>query len=214
MKLYIIDGNIGSGKSTFLKHISDVFPNIITIQEPVDEWFKIKDENGMSLFELFYKDPNRFCYVFQTNILYSRFQKIKKLMEPTKENENKIVVCERSIMTDMHVFVEAARELNTLSSVEYEVFKNWFTMLLDLSKFKVDGYIYIRCDPKISHQRIIERNRKGEEEIAFDYLELLHKKHELWFCDEPNTFIIDGNRNISELKNDNDLHKSLEVMFT
>jgi deoxyadenosine/deoxycytidine kinase len=200
MKLFVIDGNIGSGKSTFLKHLATKFTTIINIQEPVDEWFKIKDDQGVSLFELFYKDPARYSYLFQTNILYTRFDKIKQLQhklsvgkDGSKEkmaeimvegaaidDDEPVVVCERSIMTDLHIFVEAAKDLGTMSSVEYEVFLNWYTMLVDLAKFRVDGVIYLRCDPEISQERIFKRNRTGENGIAFDYLRLLHDKHEAW----------------------------------
>lgn len=214
MKLFIIDGNIGSGKSTFLKHLQTVFPDVVTIQEPVDEWFKLKNEQGVSLFELFYNDPVRYSYLFQTNILYTRFNKIKTLMEPTDENKNKIVVCERSIMTDLNVFVEAARDLGNLSSIEYEVFVNWYNMLVDLSNFRVDGVIYIRCGPDISMERIQKRNRTGESGISFEYLKLLHEKHEQWLMseddDKQSVFVIDGTKDISELTSDSDLHSQLQ----
>lgn len=227
MKLFIIDGNIGSGKSTFLKHLSTKFPNISTIQEPVDEWFKIKNEEGVSLFELFYQDPVRYSYLFQTNILYSRFNKIKNLMKPTKEEgkggegetEDKIVVCERSIMTDLHIFVEAAKDLGNLSSVEYEVFVNWYNMLVELSNFHVDGVIYIRCDPEISQERITKRNRTGENGIAFDYLQLLHEKHEGWLMTKNTSskipvFVVDGTKDFTELVSDTQLHERLEQFIS
>ena len=220
MKLFIIEGNIGSGKSTFLKHLDKKFHDIITIQEPVDEWFKIKNEDGVSLFELFYKNPERYNYLFQTNILYTRFEKIKKLMEPTPENENRIVICERSIMTDLYIFVEAAKDLGTMSCVEYEVFVNWYKMLVELSKFRVDGVIYIRCEPDISRERIVKRNRTGENGISFDYLQLLHKKHEEWLMNPGNSedsversfpvIVVDGTKDISELTVDVELHTNIE----
>ena len=55
-----IEGNIGSGKSTFIKHLHKYIeinqnsegPTITCIQEPVDEWNMIRDSNGESILEL------------------------------------------------------------------------------------------------------------------------------------------------------------------
>ena len=62
---------------------------------------------------------------------------------------------------------------------------------------KVDGYIYIKADPKVSHERIRKRNRQGEENIPIEYLEKLHKAHNEWLIQE-NTTNIDGNAEMSD----------------
>ena len=38
--IYTVEGNIGSGKSTFLKNLK-CSDKIHILQEPVDEWFKM-----------------------------------------------------------------------------------------------------------------------------------------------------------------------------
>jgi deoxyadenosine/deoxycytidine kinase len=191
MKVFVVDGNIGSGKSTFLRMLQDRYENnkaglytVEIIQEPVDEWMKIRNEENVSLFELYYKNPKQYAYLFQTNILASRFNKIKLLMEKCNKNpelcENTIVICERSIMTDMFIFVEAALSMEHITKVEYEVFVSLYEMFMQLSNFRVDGVVYIRCDPSVSMRRISQRNRKGEEDMDAAYIKLLHEKHENW----------------------------------
>ena len=54
--IFSIDGNIGSGKSTLLKLLSEKLQNIydlpvIYLQEPVNDWIQLKDENNMNLIE-------------------------------------------------------------------------------------------------------------------------------------------------------------------
>ena len=51
-KLFIVsvDGNIGSGKTTFVENIKTLrlnttYQKIIFLQEPVDEWDTIRDNN-------------------------------------------------------------------------------------------------------------------------------------------------------------------------
>ncbi len=180
MKLYTVDGNIGSGKSTFLSHIAKTYSHIITIQEPVNEWFHIKNEHGVSLFEMFYQNPERYSYLFQMHVLNSRFMKIKTQIDLYKHREDVIILSERSIFTDLHIFVSALQDTKQFSKLEYDVFLNWFDTLVQLSDIKIEGMIYIRTNPNNCHSRIQQRSRQGENVIDFTYLQLLHEKHEKW----------------------------------
>ena len=59
--MYFVEGNIGSGKSTFLKKLSTEFK---VVQEPVDEWSKMKNaSSGKNILEEFYEDPKRNAYL-------------------------------------------------------------------------------------------------------------------------------------------------------
>ena len=46
------------------------------------------------------------------------------------------------------------------------------------SEFSVDGMIYLRTSTDRCLERIQKRNRKGEENIDMDYLEILEDAHE------------------------------------
>ena len=48
--MIFIEGNIGTGKSTFLTKLSTEFKVIL---EPVDEWTKTRNANGKNLLEEF-----------------------------------------------------------------------------------------------------------------------------------------------------------------
>ena len=63
--IFSIEGNIGSGKSTFCKYLKEYFSKyyneawnskVIFVDEPVDVWESIKDTDG-NLLEHFYKSP-------------------------------------------------------------------------------------------------------------------------------------------------------------
>lgn len=210
--IYTVEGNIGSGKSTFLRSLKSKLKlneNIHVLQEPVDEWFKIKNEEEQSLFELFYNDPKRYSYLFQTFIFYTRFNKFLTIPK------NEIVICERCVLTDYNVFLKSLYEKNDISVLEYEVFTSWFTLILNISNFKLHGIIYIRADPMVCSDRIKKRNRNGEDGISLEYLELLHEKHELWLQDvkDTNVFFIDGNRNDVDINNDCELYDKLQLFI-
>ena len=170
MKFIVVEGNIGSGKTTFLKEIQQRYKNIITIDEPVNEWYKIKDEKDDTLFEKFYKDAKAYGYLFHTIHLYSE--------------EDKIILCERSILTDKNIFVSAALELGNLNKMEGDVFNNLYDICLSATNMRVDSILYLQCPPEVSFERIKKRNRKGEENVPFEYIKLLHNKHEDWLINK------------------------------
>jgi len=58
----IVEGNIGSGKSTFLDHYRNL-SDFAVFQEPVDKW---RDLDGHNLLQLMYTDPSRHSYTFQS----------------------------------------------------------------------------------------------------------------------------------------------------
>jgi|UniRef100_A0A6C0BQ52 deoxyadenosine/deoxycytidine kinase len=183
MKFFVIEGNVGTGKTTFLKKMKERYDDIIIIEEPVDEWYNVKDEDDVSLFERFYTDPKNYGYLFQTNVLATRFKKILDTIR-MYSSQNKIILCERSILTDKHIFVAAALELGSLNKMEAEVFNNLYNICLYSTHMKVDSIVYLQCDPTISYERLKKRNRKGEESVHFDYIKLLHEKHEDWLINK------------------------------
>ena len=49
--IYTIEGNIGSGKSTLVKSLKKYCKNVYYLDEPVDEWIKIKDKENKNIIE-------------------------------------------------------------------------------------------------------------------------------------------------------------------
>ena len=171
--MYFVEGNIGSGKSTFLKKLSTEFK---VVQEPVDEWSNMKNANGKNILEEFYEDPERNAYLFQSIAFRSRVKNITDL------DEN--VIVERSIYTDRMVFAEVCKEDGNINEIEWNDYTEWFDFIVKHIGFKPKGFIYLRTDPEKSHERITKRNRSGESNISLDYLRKLHQRHDKWLCPE------------------------------
>lgn len=75
--LVSVEGNIGAGKSTLIKAMRQRQPTWQIIDEPLDFWQKLRNENGQSLLEVFYADQRRWSYTFQNCALLSRFENIE-----------------------------------------------------------------------------------------------------------------------------------------
>jgi thymidylate kinase len=173
-KLYIIEGNIGSGKSTILKLLQKS-PNIEVVQEPVDMWLNIKDDNNRNLLQYFYSDMERYSYMFQTMVFKTRLQSLEK------EQTTPFRFSERSIWTDRFVFGKMCFEDNKMNQIESSCYKFWFDWLEEKFKPKPDGIIYIKCSSEKCLERITNRGRNEENTISIDYLDKLNKYHDEWF---------------------------------
>jgi deoxyadenosine/deoxycytidine kinase len=193
-----IDGNIGSGKSTIVHNLKDIFmneENIIFLEEPINEWIKIKDKNK-NILEKFYEDPIKYAFPFQMMALISRFN---ILSETIKKYPNSIIITERSLYTDKYIFAKMLYESFKMNTFEYQIYNKWFN---EFSKQIPDHrYIYISTDPETCNNRIIKRNRLGENNINIDYLESCHNYHNDMFNIIKTDLIIDLND--CELYSDN-----------
>ena len=180
--MYFVEGNIGSGKSTFLKKLSTEFK---VVQEPVDEWSKMRNANGKNILEEFYEDPRRNAYLFQSIAFRSRVKNITDL----KDADN--VIVERSIYTDRMVFAEVCKEDGNINEIEWNDYTEWFDFVVKYIGFKPKGFIYLRTIPEKSHERITKRKRSGESNISLEYLKKLHQRHDKWLIDESNVLVLD-----------------------
>jgi len=188
--MIFIEGNIGSGKSTFIQLLKDKGYTINL--EPVDKWTSMKNKNGKNLLEEFYADPERYSYLFQSIAFRTRIKSI---------TSNPSDFTERSVFTDRNVFAKTCHETGKMNDIEWEDYCEWFDWLTESLSVKPKGYIYLRADPKVSYDRIKKRSRGGEENISYDYLVNLHTKHDDWLMNEKNVLLIDVNE---EFENNND----------
>lgn len=233
IQIVSIEGNIGSGKSTLLANLKKHFKDnahIIFLKEPVDEWSKIKDENGITILEKFYNNQEKYSFSFQMMAYISRLKLLKDTINKVKESQQRlikninqqmlinydvqenhfelpkyIIITERSLFTDKMVFAKMLYDTEKIEYVNYQIYLNWFNTFAD--EFPVNKVIYVRAEPEICHQRIATRNRDGEDNIPIDYLKSCSYYHDnmldknLSECVCKNQLILDGNNNIYENQN-------------
>jgi deoxyadenosine/deoxycytidine kinase len=196
-----IDGNIGAGKTTLFKELQCRFSNrknFVFLDEPVSTWQTLCDENGVSLLELFYKDSQCWAFSFQIAAYISRLALLK---EVTDRDPNAIIITERSLNTDRHVFAKMLRDQNKINKVDYEIYLKWFETFA--KDYPVRKIIYVKTDPVNCYSRIKTRAREGESVIPLDYLQMCHSYHEEMVTSSNVSEIvtIDGNVALNESKN-------------
>ena len=180
--LFTIEGNLGAGKSTLVKILKShlgYHPKYTFLQEPVQEWIETTDSDGSNILELFYKNKARWSYSFQMNAFITK-QKLLEQIHLTSTSNPQIILSERSAETDRECFSKLLHQEGNISELEWKLYDNWYTWLMNKMPIKTNGIIYLRCTPETSIQRIHKRNRLGENNISFDYLDKLFQQHEKW----------------------------------
>lgn len=195
--IFSIEGNIGSGKSTFCNYLKEHFSkfydsNIIFVDEPVEDWLSIKDHEG-NLLEHFYRCPEKYSYCFQMTAYISRLINLKKAIK--NANPNDTIIMERSVFSDYNVFAKMLYYSGKINEIEYQCYKMWFHHFLE--ELPDIFYIYIKTDFKNCHSRVIKRSRVGETPITQEYLSMCEKYHDIWLNKEKRILMFDGNKDTS-----------------
>jgi len=216
-----IEGNIGSGKSTILKHLISKMPTLendyefVFVDEPVSLWENIKDVDGNNMIEKFYKNPQRYAFAFQIMAFTTRLIYLKNAIDSSLNsfpNKTIIIITERSLHTDCFVFAELLKKQNNIEDVCFQIYKQMFDEFS--SNYSVDTLIYLKTTPEICSDRVKMRLRSGEEGISLNYLTQCHQEHETYIYEKMPTshkLIIDGTLDIR--KNPQLLDERLELII-
>jgi len=205
-----IEGNIGSGKSTLLSNLREYYANnsnVVFLKEPVDEWEKIKDENGETILKKFYADQEKYSFPFQMMAYVSRLKVLRDTLKTIKNDthdKNIIIITERSLYTDKMVFAKMLYDSKKIEYINYQIYLNWFDTFSE--EFPVHKVVYVQTEPEKCYQRIVKRSRTGEENIPLEYLtscsdyhnNMLNKNLEDCVCLDQ--LVLDGNIDIYENK--------------
>lgn len=173
-----IEGNIGSGKSTFIEYIKDNLEkfhpsssglNIKYIFEPISDWQNV---NGINLLELYYENPKRFAELFQTNAFFTLLKSSLKI------NYEKIdlIIMERSLYSSIIFFCNLLLADNLITQEFYSIIMNAYQDFEDII-IHPNIVIYFQIDNSditILKTNIQKRQRKGENIISIEYLKKLN----------------------------------------
>ena len=156
MKKIVLEGNIGSGKSTILTEL----------RSPLEKQFEPVEK--FTLLESYYKDPFRFANDLQIQVAGVHLEVEKKFSSPT--------IFERTIETSIYIFSAMAYEDQMINRNQFEELKSKLNESVPVSAF-----IYIDVDLDTCMDRISKRGRPGEENIKNAYLNKLKTKMDLLF---------------------------------
>lgn len=196
-----IEGNIGSGKSTIMKFLSENFDDFVKmqdkklkicyLQEPVQKWNKFTDKLGKNIIENYYSDQKKYAFQFQMMAYISRLSQFKEAINEDYD----VIFTERSMYTDRNVFAKMLYDECKIEEIEYKIYNAWFDEFAEcLKNMKI---YYVKTDPEICYNRIEKRSRKGEENIPIEYLNLCSSYHNNWLSQFEKKIVFNGNIDIN-----------------
>ena len=153
MKFLVIEGNIGSGKTTLAKKLAQDLNAKLILEQFADNPFLPK----------FYKDQERYSFPLELSFLADRYNQIKKevlnldLFHPL-------------LIADYYFAKTAIFAQNTLKPDEYHLFRQIFNMVSETIP-KPDLYVFLHADTSKLLKNIKKRGRDYEQDISADYLE-------------------------------------------
>lgn len=175
-----VEGNISVGKTTFLEKVCDASAElqgqVQVVPEPIAQW--TNTPNGQhNLLERFYRDPEQYGYMFQNFVFCTRVEQERCL----GAQELPLRLLERSVFSDLQVFVRAGVQQKYLTPFERDVYLSSVQPIIkSVPSLQPDAFVYLRARPESCYQRLLQRSRAEEVGVGLDYLLQLHQYHEEW----------------------------------
>ncbi|MDD4108561.1 MAG: deoxynucleoside kinase [Prolixibacteraceae bacterium] len=163
MQFLVIEGNIGSGKTTLAKMLAGEI-NAKLILEQFEENPFLKN---------FYNDPSRFSFQLEISLLIERYNQIKKELIDIDPSDEVIIA-------DYYFAKTKIFAGNTLSPDEYRIFCEAYNILSGELP-KPDLYIYLNAPEEKLLNNIKKRGRDYEQEISGDYLKKINREYQNFF---------------------------------
>lgn len=169
--MYIIEGNIGVGKSTFLRLVSEQLSDVNVVFEPLNKWQDTV--YGKGLLTNFYEDPKRWAYTFELLTMICRVQDHR-----VEQEKKELTLVERSIYSGYYCFAYNSHKQGFMTELEWNMYQQWCSRIMLCKCQPPQGFIYLRVQPEIAFERIKKRNRHAEKTISLAYLKQIHARHE------------------------------------
>ena len=163
-----IAGNIGSGKTTLTRMLSEHYG-----------WTpKYEAVTYNPYLEDYYKDIPRWSFNLEMYFLEQRF---KDVLEIARSKET--VIQDRTIFEGVYIFVANNYEMGNLSKRDFDTYMGMFNLLTSLVS-PPDLLIYLRSSIPHLVAQIQKRGRDYEQSISIDYLKGLNDRYEKFIAED------------------------------
>ena len=151
-----IEGNIGAGKTSLAKMMSDEFNAKIILERFADNPFLPK----------FYEDKERFAFPLEMSFLADRYQQLS-------DDLAQLDLFKNFVVSDYYIFKSLIFAQITLQKDEYLLYRKMFDLMYK-EITKPDLYVYLYQNTDRLLQNIKKRGRDYEQNIEAGYLQKIH----------------------------------------
>ncbi len=184
--LVLLEGNIAAGKTTLGRRLA-ADNGFEFVPEPVERW---QSGFAANLLERFYADTPRWAFTLQIGAFVTRMQAVQ-----AQPLDGALTVFERSIYCDRHVFALNLHRQGFMDETEWALYVNFWEQFRQSVPIP-DAIVYLRTPAEECFQRLQDRGRAEERNIALAYLQQLEACHDEWLLDssasESPVIVLDG----------------------
>ena len=191
----VVEGNIGTGKTSLAGRLSADFNTRLILERFADNPF----------LPLLYEQPQRYAFPRERSFLADRYQQLKdELASPELFRQQTI---SDYLLSKSLIFANI-----TLKNDENQLYQRLFH-IINPHLPKPDLLVYLHKDIEKLRSNIKSRGRDYEQNISSDYLENLEKGYWEFFKQQDGfpILVIDTN-NVDFVKNDKDYQKILDLL--
>lgn len=193
----VIEGNIGAGKTTLARKISEDYNAKLIPEDFAENPFLPK----------FYKNPEKYSFPLELSFLADRYQQLKN---EVRDRE----LFKSFIVSDYYFTKSLIFAVNTLSDDEFQLYRRIFDIIYS-SLPKPDLYVYLYLDVNNLKKNINRRGRLYEKDIKPEYLDNIQKGYFEYMRMHSSEFkflVIDTN-NIDFVRNQSDYKRVRDQIF-
>ena len=152
-----IEGNIGSGKTSLSKMLSEEYGAKLILEQFADNPFLPK----------FYKDQKKYAFPLEMSFLAERYQQLS-------DETSQLDLFSPFIISDYYVFKSLIFAEITLEEEEFKLYRRLFMMMYN-NLVKPDLFVYLYQNTDRLLENIKKRGREYERNIQANYLEKINK---------------------------------------
>lgn len=163
----VVEGNIGSGKTSLATLLAETFKSELLLEEFADNSFLPK----------FYENPERWAFPLELSFLADRYHQMKKTID-------RILISGDLLVADYLFDKSLIFAKNNLTANEIHLYETFFS-IVNAQLPKPDLIIYLDNSIENLQKKIKKRNRVFEKNISSDYLEQITKGYKNFIANNP-----------------------------
>lgn len=191
----VIEGNIGSGKTTLANKIAERENTRLVLEQFDDNPFLPK----------FYEDPERYSFTLELSFLAARYKQLSKDLSDT-DLFSPVTVADYYFIKSL-IFAQS-----TLEDEEYKLYRQIFNIIYSQLP-KPDIYVYLHHSTDRLLEQIANRGRDYEKNISAEYLTSVQENYFKFFksVEDFPVVVIDCSA-IDFVKSEKDFQKIYDVL--
>ncbi|MGB8491830.1 MAG: deoxynucleoside kinase [Bacteroidales bacterium] len=192
----VIEGNIGSGKTTLASEIAKQFNARLILEQFTDNPF-LPD---------FYRDPARYAFPLELSFLASRYKQLNEELRPQDLFRDFTVA-------DYYFMKSLIFAASTLNGEEYNLYRQIYYIIYG-SLPRPDIFVYLHLPAGRLLENIERRGRDYEKSITGEYLLKIQESYFTFFRQNPeNRYLVLDIENIDFVASEEHYKKVVEAIF-